>query len=124
MSIRIDKDILKTALKYLEKTETGSFVNHTVRTSETYTAGEEKTKYTKDGHGHAEVVNFGTGDPEIITRIYYDKEGTPETQEIAGNVFAIIMIGFTLSLSIKTYRATAGSGYCSAISVVGFSRVV
>jgi len=65
------------------------------------------------------MVHMGDGDAGIITRLYID--GTL-AEEVAGNLFAIILLSFTSSLRICTYSATAVTAYCSETRVSGFRR--
>jgi len=85
--------------------------------SETYTAGEEKTKITITGEGSVTMNHAGDGDLDIKTRIYVD--GTLE-DTIDGNAAAVITIGFTTSLELRTYSATAITASCSSFHIVGW----
>jgi len=93
-------------------------INYDVaRTSETYNAGEEKTKVELTGvEGFAVIVNNGDGDATIITRVYLNGS---LAEEIDGNVFGWIYCVFTSSFKIVTYSATAQTAYCSSINVRG-----
>jgi len=45
------------------------------------------------------------------------------TEEVAGNLFAIIFLSFTSSLRICTYSAIAVTAYCSETRVSGLRRL-
>jgi len=85
--------------------------------SETYTAGEEKVKITISAEGEVTLNHAGDGDLDIKTRIYVD--GTLE-DTIDGNAAAVITVGFTTSLEIRTYSATAITASCSSFHCVGW----
>jgi len=85
--------------------------------SETYTAGEEKTKITITGEGSVTMNHAGDGELDIKTRIYVD--GTLE-DTIDGNAAAVITVGFTTSLELRTYSAIAVTASCSSFHIVGW----
>jgi len=85
--------------------------------SETYTAGEEKVKITVSGEGSVTINHAGDGDLDIKTRIYVD--GVME-DEIDGNAAAVVTVGFTSSLELRTYSATAITASCSSFHIVGW----
>jgi len=85
--------------------------------SESYTAGEEKTKLTISGEGSVTVHHAGDGDADITTRVYVD--GTL-AESIAGNQPGFVTAGFTTSLEIRTYAAAAVTATNSSLHVVGW----
>jgi len=85
--------------------------------SETYTAGEEKSKIIISGEGQVTLNHAGDGDFDIKTRVYVD--GTLE-DTIDGNAAAVVTVGFTTSLELRTYSASAITASCSSFHVVGW----
>jgi len=85
--------------------------------SETYTAGEEKTKITVSGEGAVTLNHAGDGDVDIKTRVYVD--GSLE-DTIDGNAAAVVTIGFALSLELRTYSASAITASCSSFHIAGW----
>jgi len=85
--------------------------------SETYTAGEEKSKLLISAEGAVTLSLEGDGDADIEMRVYVD--GTLE-QSVAANQPAVVTAGFTTSLEVKSYAAAAVTAKFSSFHVAGW----
>jgi len=85
--------------------------------SESYTAGEEKSKLTISGEGSATISHVGDGDADLETRVYVD--GTL-AESIICNQAGVITAGFSTSLEIRVYAAAAVTASCSTCHVAGW----
>jgi len=85
--------------------------------SETYTAGEEKSKLLISAEGAVTISLEGDGDADIEMRVYVD--GTLE-QSVAANQPAVVTAGFTTSLEVKSYAAAAVTARFSSFHVAGW----
>jgi len=85
--------------------------------SESYTAGEEKSKLLISAEGSVTISLEGDGDADIDMRVYVD--GTLE-QSVAANQPAIVTAGFTSSLEIKSYAASAVTAKFSSFHASGW----
>jgi len=88
--------------------------------TETYSAGEEKTKFSIGSRGYLTLVHDGNGDPTLTTRIYVGgvlKESCP------CNVRAIFHITFEESLGVKVYSEVEQVAKSSSLSIHGVEVV-
>jgi len=85
--------------------------------SETYTAGEEKSKLLISAEGAVTLSLEGDGDADIELRVYVD--GTLE-QSVAANQPAVVTAGFTTSLEVKSYAAAAVTATFSSFRAAGW----
>jgi len=88
--------------------------------SETYTAGEEKSKLLISAEGAVTISFEGDGDAAIEMRVYVD--GTME-QSFTADQSAIVTAGFTTSLEIKSYAAAAVTAKFSSFHASGWRFV-
>ncbi|MEM1589833.1 MAG: hypothetical protein QW175_05395 [Candidatus Bathyarchaeia archaeon] len=90
-------------------------------TTEDYTAGEEKTKFSVSGAGVIRTVVQGDGDAACIVRFYVD--GTRITEnDSPSNEPAEVNCAFSTSLVIKTYAESAGSYKHSTLNIYGWRK--
>jgi len=85
--------------------------------SESYTAGEEKSKLLISAEGSVTISFEGDGDSTLEMRVYVD--GTME-QSFLANQPAVVTAGFTTSLEIKSYAASAVTAKFSSFHASGW----
>jgi len=89
--------------------------------SETYTAGQEKSKFSVTGIGVVRTVIEPDGDPEVIVRFYVD--GTHITADDSpSDEGAECNHRFTTSFEIRTYSAVAGTFKHGSIRCFGWRK--
>jgi hypothetical protein len=90
-------------------------------TSESYSAGEEKTKVSITGTGQVTTWVRGDGDAGVIMRFYVD--GTLVADDNSpSNEPAVVEHKFTSSFEIRAYAPTAGTYKFSTINVAGWRK--
>jgi len=89
--------------------------------AETYTAGEEKSKFSVTGRGVIRTVVQGDGDADCIVRFYID--GTHITADDSpSNEPCEVNQTFTTSFEIRTYSAVAGTFTHSTLNIYGWRK--
>jgi len=88
---------------------------------ETYTAGEEKSKFSTTGRGEVRTILEGDGDADCIVRFYVDgtlvaADNTPSNEP------SIVCHTFTTSFEIRTYSAVAGDFKHASIRCFGWRK--
>jgi len=88
---------------------------------ETYTAGEEKSKFSVTGRGVVRTVLEGDGDADCIVRFYVDgtlitADNSPSNEPCECNH------RFNTSFEIRTYSAIAGDFTHASIRCFGWRK--
>jgi len=100
--------VAKATTKIDERTDSASY---------TYAAGEELTHLSITAEGSATITFEGDGSADIEMRVYADGV---LVQTVTANQPAIITVGFTTSLEIRSYAAAAVTANYSSFHVAGW----